>query len=457
VAPTITWRGAPPSLGSLGIPIGLVEVELSEPLPRLEALPRRGVEGVEPDGAVLALLRMHRAPVGTLALSLSPDGIDPAALAEHIWRHSRAAILDHLRRDRLPAIDVLDPSGVPGPAVPECRRRLTRVLASAPPATVVIATRERPQELQRALESVLRLNYPDLDVVVVDNDPQTDATTRLIRTEFAGTRIRYVREDQRGLAAAHNRGISISTGEILAFTDDDVVVDPDWLAHLAEGFTLTDSVGAVTGLIHPAELRTRTQALLEQHGGYTKGFSPRVFDLRDQRPDDPLYPFTAGQFGSGANMAFDAATLRDLGGFDPSMGTGTPARGGDDLVALFAVVASGRRLVYQPAAVVHHFHRSEAPALSRQAFGYGVGLGAYLTNVAVHHPRLALKTAKVACAAATSAVRQRSTRNAARYDGWPRQLTRLERRGIALGPIAYARSAWQVRHVARPGRDGGDD
>ena len=156
-------------------------------------------------------------------------------------------------------------------------------------------------------------------------------------------------------------------------------------------------------------------------------------------------------------MAFDAATLRDLGGFDPSMGTGTPARGGDDLVALFAVVASGRRLVYQPAAVVYHFHRTEPPALSRQAFGYGVGLGAYLTNVAVHHPRLALKTAKVACAAATSTVRGRSACNVARYDGWPRPLTRLERRGIALGPLAYARSAWQACRAGRPDRASGDE
>lgn len=425
----------------MAAPIVLLEVELSEPLPRLHA---------EEDAAVLALLRLHRAPVGTLPLSLSPAGVDPASLAEHIWRHSKTEISAHLQRDGLAPIDDLDPSGLRGPEVPECRARIARILASAPPVTVIIATRERPEELRRCLQSLLRCDYPGLDVVVVDNDPPTDVTARMIELEFSGGPVRYVRENRRGLAAAHNGGIAVSSGEILAFTDDDVVVDPDWLVQLVEGFTMSESVGAVTGLIHPAELRTPTQTLLEQHGGYTKGFSPRVFDLRDQRPDDPLYPFTAGQFGSGANMAFDAAALRDLGGFDPSMGTGTPARGGDDLLAFFSVVASGRRLVYQPAAVVYHFHRTEPPALSRQAFGYGVGLGAYVTNVAVHNPRLAWKTAKAVRAAAPSTVRQRSERNLERYDGWPRHLARLERRGIAMGPVAYARSAWLARRATRP-------
>jgi cellulose synthase/poly-beta-1,6-N-acetylglucosamine synthase-like glycosyltransferase len=273
----------------------------------------------------------------------------------------------------------------------------------------------------------------------------------MVESEFAGVGVRYVREDRRGLAAAHNRGIEVATGDILAFTDDDVLVDRDWLAELAVGFTVTDSVAAVTGLIHPAELRTQTQVLLEQHGGFAKGFSTRVFDLRDHRPEDPLYPFTAGQFGSGANMAFDAAALRSMGGFDPSLGTGTPASGGDDLMAFFSVVAGGRRLVYQPAAVVYHFHRAEPPALARQAFGYGVGLGAYLTNAVVHHPRLALQAARFARGAATPTVRLDSERNQARYLGWPRDVARLERRGVLLGPLAYARSAWRARRATRPG------
>jgi GT2 family glycosyltransferase len=429
----------------------LVEIELSEPLPRLGA---HDVSAGEPEAeshaAVVALLRIHGAPVGTIAIRLRPHGVDPSNLAKRIWRHAAPAISGHLIRDGLPVPLELDPSGLRAPEEPKCRVHRARILASAPWVTVLVATRERPNELRRCLQSIEALQYPSFEVVVVDNDPESDATARLIRSEFAGGRVSYVREDRRGLAAAHNRGIDASTGAILAFTDDDVVVDPDWLVGLVEGFSISESVAAVTGLIHPAELRTPAQALLEQHGGFAKGFEPRVFDLDVHRPEDPLYPFNAGQFGSGANMAFDAATLRRMGGFDPSMGTGTPARGGDDLVAFFSVVASGHRLVYQPAAVVYHFHRAETPALARQAFGYGVGLGAYLTNVAVHHPRMALKTARVACAAASSTVHLDSERNLARYDGWPRDLARLERRGIALGPFAYARSAWRARTAARP-------
>ena len=198
--------------------------------------------------------------------------------------------------------------------------------------------------------------------------------------------------DRRGLAAAHNRGLEAAAGSILAFTDDDVVVDRHWLAAIVEGFELTDNVAAVTGLIQPGELRTRAQVLLERHGSFAKGFEPRIFDLDAHRPADRRFPLATGQCGSGANMAFRADCLRRLGGFDPALGTGTTARGGDDLAAFFHVLVSGQRLVYQPAAVVRHWHRDNDSALAAQAYGYGVGLGAYLTDAVVRHPGVAIPT-----------------------------------------------------------------
>lgn len=445
-----TGERAELSLGRSPVPLLYMDLELSEPLPPLVG--DCGDRQSRPDGdAAFVLVRLHRRPVTTVLLAVPPEGLRPAHLAAEIWRLGSGAIIDHLRSDGLPDPLGLDEFGLGEPRLPDCIQRRQSLLERAPHISVVVATRERPRQLQRCLESLARVVYPSFDVVVVDNDPVTGATADLVRSRCWGFPTQYAVEERRGLAAAHNKGIALADGDILAFTDDDVVVDPDWLGGVAEGFLSTDQVGAVTGLILPAELRTRSQLLLEQHAGFAKGFVPALFDLHEHRPADPLFPFAAGRLGSGANMAFDAQVLRRMGGFDPAMGTGTAALGGDDLVALFSVVASGHRLAYAPDAVVFHYHRDDVAALGRQSFGYGVGLGAYLTNVAVHHPLLALGLLRCWPSAWQAARSLASDRSSSRYDGWPPELARLETSGILRGPGSYVRSRWQNRQAVRPG------
>lgn len=277
--------------------------------------------------------------------------------------------------------------------------------------------------------------------MVVDNDPDTADTAELVAC-FPDW-VRYVREDRRGLASAHNRGLEEVRGEIVAFVDDDVV-DRHWLTGIAEGFAADRGVGCVTGLILPEQLDTPAQLLLERHGGFDKGFGLQVFDCDQNRPGDPLFPFTAGRLGSGANMAFDTAVLRGLGGFDPAIGVGTFARGGDDLAAFFRVVL-GHRVVYQPAAIVWHRHHRDMAALRNQAFGYGVGLGAFLTSVMVREPKMLPKLLRRLPGGVVYAFSASSARNRGRYDGWPSELARLEKRGLAYGPVAYAVSRWRTR------------
>ena len=197
--------------------------------------------------------------------------------------------------------------------------------------------------------------------------------------------VTYLREDVAGLARAHNRGLQHVAAPVVAFTDDDVVVDRDWVRSLAAQFS-SDQVGCVTGLIWPAELETPGQAVIEAHGGFGKGFTTRTFNLNGSRPDDPLFPYTAGGLGSGANMAFRTDVLRRLGGFDPALGAGSSGRGGDDLAAFVDVILAGYTLVYEPAAIVHHHHRREPGDVRAQALDYGTGLSAYLTRVAVRRP-----------------------------------------------------------------------
>ncbi|HEU4514591.1 MAG TPA: glycosyltransferase family 2 protein [Nocardioidaceae bacterium] len=386
-------------------------------------------------------------PLRLIMLDLDgPDAEDASPSA-----HRRARVL--VRRDGRPVgvVDVPLEGGLLAPAeVEKIRTRFAGVrvpgpsdyAAGLPPVTVVIATHDRPSDLRRCLESVAAMGHPDFKVVVVDNAPSSDSTAVMVARDFP--EVSYVREDVPGLAQAHNRGLELVTTPVVAFTDDDVVVDRAWASRLASHFARDPSVGCVTGLIWPAELETHPQALIDAHGRCSKGFSPRRFDLADDRPPDPLFPYTAGQMGSGANMAFTLDALTAVGRFDPALGAGSVGRGGDDLAAFFDVVSAGYAVVYEPAAVVHHLYRREYDDLRAQARNYGVGLSAYLTRVVSRKPAALLDMVRLA---------PRGVRHLMQSETYPpavpaassHQLRRLQLLGMALGPIAYARSRWAVR------------
>jgi len=230
-----------------------------------------------------------------------------------------------------------------------------------------------------------------------------------------------------------------------------VILDRRWLTEISRGFrAAAPNVACVTGLIMPAELQTQAQLMLETHGHFGKGFEQRVVNCGTHRPADPLFPFTTGKLGSGANMAFRTDRLRQLGGFDPATGTGTAARGGDDLAAFFSVLAAGYSLVYQPTALAWHHHRRDLEALRNQASGYGIGLGAYLTSALVNHPAMAVQALRLAPAGLRYAFHPASPRNARVGSSWPRQLVWRERRGLVLGPLAYGVSRLRSRGARRP-------
>ncbi|GAS86898.1 glycosyltransferase family 2 protein [Mycolicibacterium brisbanense] len=422
------------------LPIGRAEIELSAPATDLVL-----ADDLRAATKIMALVRLHSYPVGVTLLD-GDLGLSWEAHAPAVWAALGGEVNRHLAADGYPAVESLAELAVTtdAPTLPGCLHRRESVLATAPFATVAVATRNRPDSLRGCLEALQQLSYPSYEIVVVDNDPTTDETANMVK-EIFGPRVRYIRENRRGVASAHNCALEAARGEIIAFVDDDVVVDTHWLTGIAEGFAAGDDVGCVTGLILPAELVTPAQLLLEKHGGFDKGFEQRVFDTGRNRPQDKLFPFTAGRLGSGANMAFHTAKLRRLGGFDAALGIGTFARGGDDLAGFFQVVVAGHQLVYQPGAVAWHRHHREMSALQNQSYGYGMGLGAFLASSLWRNPRMLAQVLRRLPSGFTYAFSDSSTRNEGRYDGWPPELARLERRGLLLGPGAYAVSRWRSR------------
>jgi GT2 family glycosyltransferase len=197
--------------------------------------------------------------------------------------------------------------------------------------------------------------------------------------------VRYFREPRLGLDWARNRAILEARGEIIAFTDDDALPDADWVRSLAAVFAEDAAVMAVTGLVVPYELETEAQILFEQYGGFGRGFQRTWYRL-DSAGRERWRFCGAGQFGTGANMAYRRTVFDRVGTFDPALDVGTVTGGGGDLEMFFRVVNAGHTLVYEPRALVRHHHRREYAHLRTQLHGWGTGLAAYIASGLQSYP-----------------------------------------------------------------------
>ncbi|MFB7947544.1 glycosyltransferase [Kitasatospora phosalacinea] len=402
-------------------PVQVAELDLARP----GELRRPGYgERYRPTGRqALALVRSAGRPLGTVTAH-APDGHpEQLCAALHAAAHRR---FDPLAGQPDAGADA-EAEDDPG---------------EEPTVSVVVCTRNRPELLIRCLDSLLRTRYPYLDAIVVDNAPTDDAVRHLLPQRY-GRRVRYLHEPVPGLARARNRGLAAARGTICAFADDDLVLDPQWLPALAAGFRAAPRTACVTGLVLPAELDTRAQLLLERYGGYGKGFAPRDYTLRTPT-GDPLHPFATGRLGTGANMAFRTEVLRAIGGFDPATSTGTPARGGEDLLAFLQVLTAGHTVSYRPDAIVWHPHRRELDTLPRQAFGLGAGFGAYLAAAVHHQPRLLAALLPLVPRGLWRTAHRGAPATSADPSGPADPLLRALRRrellGLLYGPLGYLRS-----------------
>jgi hypothetical protein len=240
-----------------------------------------------------------------------------------------------------------------------------------------------------------------------------------------------------------------SRGEIIAFTDDDCVVDPGWLDGLGETFA-DPLVMAVTGYVGPVELEHTAQCIFEDRGGFFCGPEPWV---RDPAGTPPI---AAAGAGVTANAFFRREAFGLVGMFAEDMGPGTPASGGgEDLYALYRVMHAGYRLAYDPARIVWHRHRRDWPGLRRQLKGFGVGTVTFVTRCLVQHRD-------------AEAIRwilnwwiwhvcHRSWRAVRRRDAVSLALTASELAGAVRGPWSLLRSVWARRGLApiELGGDGG--
>jgi len=215
--------------------------------------------------------------------------------------------------------------------------------------TVILCTYNRCQILAQALESVARsmLSDSEWEVLVVDNNSRDQ--TREVVEEFCRRypeRFRYLFEPEQGLSKSRNAGVREARGDILAFMDDDVTVEPTWLRNLTAELRDSRWAGA-GGRIRPEE-GFSAPLWLEIGGPFDLGGSIVLFDLGEKGGELDRPPF-------GTNMAFRKSMFEKYGGFRTDLGRcGNSLIGNEDTEFSQRLIAAGERLWYAPAAVVYH-------------------------------------------------------------------------------------------------------
>jgi len=348
------------------------DLELSGPLPPV--LPVPAGPGGRCYGSVRVLARLHGVPLGFIELPSPGSELDVQVLLKAIDSELLDAVNEHLSAD----------AAVPVGSVAQVRPAVegdgcASHYRPADDVTVVVGTRDRPEMVRGCLNRLRRLGYPRLEFILVDNAPSDDST-RKVFDEVVGSdsRFRYLREPKPGVASARNCGLRAATGSLIAFTDDDVLVDLDWIRALATVFR-DPAVAGVTGLICTASIDGPSERYFDARAGWAIGFRPAAYRIGGDT-DHGIFPYSPGSFGATANFAARTAVLRELGGFDELLGPGTRAAGGEDLDLFVRIILSGWTLAYEPSVMVWHQHRADLDSLRRQMFVYGTGLSAFLTK-----------------------------------------------------------------------------
>jgi glycosyltransferase involved in cell wall biosynthesis len=337
----------------------------------------RGLEGYD---SMQALVRLDGAPIGYVRLPVVNGRCTRDAILDAILRQYDRTILDPLTIRKSRTRSMQDSSRLDeraGTSLPPSRS------GPSPLVTVCVCTRGRPRDIVHCLDSLQNLDYPNIEVLVVDNAPVDDLIRRLIRNDYPA--FEYRCEARPGLNWARNLALMEAKGDIIAYIDDDAVADPRWVKTMVEDFFEHPEVMAVTGLVVPYELETEAQLLFEDYGGFGQGFDRKRFEMKGLIDYRDRFHYCC-RVGTGTNMAFRRNVFDSIGFFDPALDAGTPTGGGGDLDIFFRALRQGYVLIYDPRAIVRHRHRCDHTSLLKQIFTWGTGIYAYLIKTALTYP-----------------------------------------------------------------------
>ena len=217
-------------------------------------------------------------------------------------------------------------------------------------ATLVVATRDRPELVARFLVPLARTALAcGWDVLVADQSVSNE--TKELLAEVEG--LCYLRSEP-GLSRARNVAVREARTPVIAFCDDDVAVSPGWFEEVTGLFAEHEEAGVVCGPV-------RTQA-----GQPLPGVAPAVYRW-------PSHPF---RLGTGANVAVRRAALDDVGLFDEELGAGAPFHAAEETDLLYRIQRAGWTIVYSERLEIVHFEERSLREELRLHYRYGYGAGA---------------------------------------------------------------------------------
>jgi GT2 family glycosyltransferase len=247
--------------------------------------------------------------------------------------------------------------------------------------SVAVCTKDRPEQLQRLLESIVRQSCKPAEVLVIDNAPTTDHAQRMVRQCFPTCR--YIHEPVPGLDFARNRAVREAGSDVVAFIDDDAVAANDWVEATMRVFAESPRIAVCTGRIDALSLEHDGARLFESTGGFRCG-ERRIHLPPGAGPTPPGLPrplvaWSVG-VGFGASLAVRRAVVQELGGFDEALDMGAVLPGGGDQDIIWRALEAGFEVVYEPSVRARHEHRRELRDAELQILGHGRALIAMLTK-----------------------------------------------------------------------------
>ncbi len=232
--------------------------------------------------------------------------------------------------------------------------------------SVVVCTHsmDRYDDFTEAVESVLKQTYGPIEVVVVV-DGNSEVYDR-VKTRFRDHDdvVIHCNDENSGLSFSRTKGVELSSGEVIAFLDDDAIADPDWIGTLVEGYEQTDAI-AVGGRMIPEWVAGRPSFLPEE-----------FYWLIGANYEERLEPWSEVRNTLGSNMSFRRTVFEEVGGFDEGVGlTGdNQIQAEETELAMRMYDTFGKGMLYVPEAVVAHKvfdYRTKPVWLIRRAFWQG--------------------------------------------------------------------------------------
>lgn len=208
-----------------------------------------------------------------------------------------------------------------------------------PPITALVCTRNRGDRVLVTVEDLLVSDHPDFRILVVDQSTNDDTATALSGHRRAG-RIEYYRSSEKGISKARNLGINLARSDLVACTDDDCRVPPDWLTGMAHTLSRDKRFGLVFGNLVAADH--------DREAGYISAYRRRSEFTARCLQDKPEVE------GMGACMGLRKSAWRDVGGFDEGIGYGTDFPLAEETDISFRILNAGYFVHENPALTIEH-------------------------------------------------------------------------------------------------------